>query len=45
VTLNLMPLADEIRHNVPFAIIIRKEDARRLDLMVGDTITIKITKS
>jgi hypothetical protein len=46
VTPSLMPPADEIRHhNAPFAVIIRKEDARRLDLMVGDTITIKITKS
>jgi hypothetical protein len=44
VGLNLIPLVDELHHHGASAII-RKDDIKRLNLMVGDTVTLKITKS
>lgn len=43
VSLNPMPLVEELSHQGA-SVIIRKDDVRRLDLMVGDTVTLKITK-
>lgn len=43
VNLNLMPLVDEISHNGG-SVIMRKDDVRRLNLMVGDTVTLKVIK-
>jgi hypothetical protein len=43
VSRNLTPLADEISHNGSH-VIIRKDDVKRLNLMVGDTVTLKIAK-
>ncbi|NWG37671.1 hypothetical protein [Nitrososphaera sp.] len=45
VHLHVVPLVDELRDCVGGSILIRKDDVRRLNLMVGDTVTLKITKS
>lgn len=44
VGLNLVPLVDELRHHDASAII-RKDDVKRLSLMVEDTVTLKTIKS
>lgn len=44
VILSLTPLVNEISCNGA-SVIMKKDDIRRLDLMVGDTVTLKIAKS
>lgn len=45
VQLHVVPLVDELRACGGGSIMVRKDDVKRLNLMVGDTIILKIAKS
>lgn len=45
IQLSVLPLVDELRACGGGSILIRKDDVKRLNLMVGDIVTVKITKS